>query len=156
LRRTLEVILGGLFFYAGVQKLLHPYDFAEAVMAYQLLPVSAVGMLVAVLPWVEIAAGLCLAVGLKPRSSLLILSGLLAGFLIAIIITMARGLEIDCGCGLFSQRQVGPVAILEDLVLLAWSLGLYWWELTNAGYVSLILAPKTEMKTENQKPSFYG
>jgi putative oxidoreductase len=144
LRRTLEVILGGLFFYAGLQKLLHPYDFAEAVMAYQLLPVSGVGMLVAVLPWVEIAAGLCLAVGLKRRSCLLILSGLLVGFLVVILITMMRGLKIDCGCGLFFQRQVGPAVILEDLFLLAWSLGLYWWEFSNAGYGFLSLSPKTE------------
>ena len=59
--RLLEVGLGGLFFYAGLQKYLHPYEFAEAVMAYQMLPVSLVGVVVAVLPWVEIAAGLCLA-----------------------------------------------------------------------------------------------
>lgn len=123
------IALGGLFVYAGFQKLLHPYEFAEAVMAYQLLPQSLVGVVVAVLPWVEIAAGLCLAAGLKRRSCLIILSGLLAAFLAVILITMARGLKIDCGCGLFSQRQVGPAAILEDLVLLAWSAGLYAWEL---------------------------
>ena len=112
--RTLEVILGGLFFYAGLQKVLHPYEFAEAVLAYQLLPESLVGLAVAGLPWVEIAAGLCLVVGLKRRSCLLILAGLVAGFLVVILITMARGLKIDCGCGLFFQRQVGLAAVLED------------------------------------------
>jgi putative oxidoreductase len=84
---------------------------------------------VAVLPWVEVASGLCLVVGLKRRSCLVILSGLLASFLVIILITMIRGLKIDCGCGLFFQRQVGPTAILEDLFLLAWASGLYWWEL---------------------------
>ena len=126
--RTLEVILGGLFFYAGLQKILHPYEFAEAVLAYQLLPESLVGLAVAGLPWVEIAAGLGLVAGLKRRSCLLILAGLVAGFLVVILITMARGLKIDCGCGLFSQRQVGPAAVLEDLVFLVWAAGLYWWE----------------------------
>ena len=62
-RRLFGIVLGGLFVYAGFQKLLHPYEFAEAVMAYQLLPLSLVGLVVAVLPWVEIAAGLCLAGG---------------------------------------------------------------------------------------------
>jgi putative oxidoreductase len=127
--RLLGLALGGLFLYAGLQKLLHPYEFAEAVLAYQMLPQILVGVLVAVLPWVEIAAGLCLMAGLKRRSCLLILSGLLIVFLIVILITMARGLKIDCGCGLFSQRQVGLAAILEDLVLLAWATGLYWWEI---------------------------
>ncbi len=130
--RALAVILGGLFFYAGLQKILHPYEFAEAVLAYQLLPESLVGVAVAGLPWVEIVAGLSLIVGFKPRSGLLILAGLVAGFLIVILITMARGLKIDCGCGLFFQRQVGPAAVLEDLLLLGWAAGLYWRELVRA------------------------
>jgi len=126
--RTLAVILGGLFFYAGLQKILHPYEFAEAVLAYQLLPSMLVGVAVAGLPWVEVVAGLGLVAGLKRRSCLLILAGLVAGFLVLILITMARGLKIDCGCGLFSQRQVGWAAVLEDLVLLGWAAGLYWRE----------------------------
>ncbi len=146
-RRALEIILGGLFFYAGMQKVLHPYEFAEAVIAYQMLPVSLVGLVAAVLPWVEIAAGLCLVAGLKRRSCLLILAGLLTTFLVVILITLARGLKIDCGCGLFFQRQVGLAAILEDLFLLAWAAGLYWWEHTVAEQVSLSFSPKT--KTEN-------
>ena len=127
--RALEVVLGGLFFYAGLQKVLHPYEFAEAVLAYQLLPESLVGVAVAGLPWLEIAAGLCLVAGLKRRSCLLLLTALVAGFLVVILITMARGLSIDCGCGLFFQRQVGMGAVLEDTVLLIWAGGLYWWEL---------------------------
>ncbi|MDO9530557.1 MAG: MauE/DoxX family redox-associated membrane protein [Deltaproteobacteria bacterium] len=131
--RVLEVVLGGLFFYAGLQKVLHVHEFAEAVLAYQLLPESLVGLAVAGLPWLEVAAGFCLVVGLKRRSCLLLLTGLVAVFLIVIFITMARGLNIDCGCGLFFQRQVGWAAVLEDAVLLIWASGLYWWELLRAG-----------------------
>jgi uncharacterized membrane protein YphA (DoxX/SURF4 family) len=127
--RALEVLLGGLFFYAGLQKVLHPYEFAEAVLAYQLLPEALVGLAVAGLPWMEIAAGFCLAAGLKRRSCLLLLAGLVAVFLAVILVTMARGLKIDCGCGLFFQRQVGLGAVLEDAVLLLWAAGLYGWEL---------------------------
>jgi uncharacterized membrane protein YphA (DoxX/SURF4 family) len=127
--RALEAVLGGLFFYAGLQKVLHLLEFAEAVLAYRLLPESLVGLAVVGLAWTEIAAGLCLVAGLKPRSCLLLLSGLVAVFLVVILITMARGLNIDCGCGLFFQRQVGWAAVLEDAVLLIWAAGLYRWEL---------------------------
>ena len=126
--RALEVVLGGLFFYVGLQKVLHSYEFAEAVLAYQLLPESLVGVVAAGLPWLEIVAGLCLVAGLKRRSCLLLLAGLVVAFLVVILITMARGLSIDCGCGLFFQRQVGLGAVLEDAVLLGWAAGLYWWE----------------------------
>jgi uncharacterized membrane protein YphA (DoxX/SURF4 family) len=129
LRRVLEIILGAIFIYAGVLKHLHPLEFAQAVLAYQLLPESLVGVTAAVLPWVEIAAGLFLAAGVKKRSCLQILALLAGGFLVVMVITVARGLKIDCGCGLFFQRQVGLVPILEDLVFLFWAGGLYWWEL---------------------------
>ncbi len=63
------------------------------MLAYQLLPESLVGLAVAGLPWLEIAAGLCLVAGLKRRSCLLLLTGLVAIFLVVILITMARGLS---------------------------------------------------------------
>ena len=118
LLRLFEIILGGLFFYAGYLKLLHPEDFAEAVLAYRLAPVFLVGAAAAVLPWLEVAAGLLLAVGLKRRSCLLLLGFLTGGFLLVMLVTLARGLKIDCGCGLFFARQVGLVPILEDAVIL--------------------------------------
>jgi putative oxidoreductase len=126
--RALEVVLGGLFFYAGLQKVLHVHEFAEAVLAYQLLPESLVGLVVAGLPWLEVAAGFCLVVGFKRRSCLLLLILLAVIFLVVILVTMVRGLKIDCGCGLFAQRQVGWVAVAEDTVFLVWAAGLLWWE----------------------------
>ncbi|MDP3182149.1 MAG: MauE/DoxX family redox-associated membrane protein [Desulfobaccales bacterium] len=129
LPRLLEVALGGLFFYVGMLKNYHPYEFAEAVLAYQLLPEALVGVTAAVLPWLELAGGLFLMVGLRRRSCLVLLMFLSAMFMAVLVITLARGLKIDCGCGLFFQRQVGPAAILEDGLFLLWAAGLYWWEI---------------------------
>lgn len=139
--RLFEIILGGLFFYAGYLKLLHPEDFAEAVTAYRLAPIVLVGAMAAVLPWLEVAAGLLLAVGLKRRSCLLLLGFLTGGFLLVMLVTLARGLKIDCGCGLFFTRQVGLVPILEDAVILLGAAGLYYWELMVAGAGTARTAP---------------
>lgn len=139
----LEVILGGLFFYAGLQKHWHPHEFAEAVLAYQLLPEPLVGVTVAALPWVELAAGLFLMVGLKKRSCLLLLSLLAGGFMVVMAVTMARGLKIDCGCGLFMPRQVGLEALLVDGVFLIWAAGLYGWELLQAKEIKGQTLPTT-------------
>ncbi len=129
LRRLLEIILGALFCYAGYLKLLHTNEFAEAVLAYQLLPPGLVGVVAAVLPGLELAAGIFLALGFKRRSCLMLL-GLLSGiFLLAMLVTLARGLKIDCGCGLFFSRQVGLAPILEDGLMVFWAAGLYYWEL---------------------------
>jgi len=144
LLRLLEIILGGLFFYAGYLKLLHPEDFAEAVLAYRLLPVALVGAATAVLPWLEVAAGLCLAVGLKRRSCLLLLGLLTWIFMLVMLVTLARGLKIDCGCGLFFTRQVGLVPILEDGLILLWAAGLYYWELNHGREGTASCAPTAD------------
>ena len=132
LPRVLGIVLGGLFFYAGLQKHYHSWEFADAVLAYQLGPMWLAGVVAAVLPWVELTAGGLLVAGLKRRACLLLIVLLTASFLVVLVVTLARGLKIDCGCGLFFQRQVGVVPLLEDLVLLAWAGGLYWWELRAA------------------------
>ncbi len=145
IRRILEVVLGGLFFYAGLQKHWHPVEFAEVILAYRLLPEGLVGLAAAALPWLEMAAGVFLALGLKKRSCLLLLAVLTAGFVVVMVVTMARGLKIDCGCGLFFSRQVGLVAVLEDAVLLLWALGLYRWEIfrTNRAAIPQPLSPSS-------------
>jgi len=133
--------LAGLFVYAGVQKHLAPYEFAEAVMAYQLLPAGLVGVVTATLPWLEIVSGFSLILGcllggsrfvnpfplgaLLRRSALLLIVVQSVLFIAVLLITMARGLKIDCGCGLFFQRQVGLASILEDALLLGLAGWLY-------------------------------
>jgi hypothetical protein len=138
------IVLGGLFVYAGVQKHLAPYEFAEAILAYQLLPSSLVGLVAATLPWVEMVSGFSLVLGcllgsrrfsnpfpvgsLLRRSGLLLILGQSLLFVALLLITMARGLKIDCGCGLFLQRQVGPASLLEDGLFLLLTGWLYWRE----------------------------
>jgi putative oxidoreductase len=149
--RLLEIILGGIFVYAGLLKHLHAEEFAEAVAAYQLLPVSLVGLVAAALPWVEIAAGLFLAVGIKKRSCLLLLGAMIGGFLLVLFITAGRGLKIDCGCGLFFARQVGLGVILEDTLLLAWTAAMFKGEI-NAGEQATEWHGFLKSGTENPKP----
>jgi putative oxidoreductase len=141
---VLGIFLGGVFVYAGVQKHLAPYEFAEAVLAYQLLPPTLVGLVAATLPWVEMISGSSLILGcllggrrfsnpfpvgsLLRRSGLLLILGQSLLFVALLLITMARGLKIDCGCGLFLQRQVGPASLLEDGLFLLLTGWLYWRE----------------------------
>jgi len=125
----LRLALGSVFVYAGLQKYSYPYQFTETVMAYQLLPHPLVGLTVAIVPWVEMVSGALLLLGIKPRSCLLLIQTVLVIFMIVLAVTMLRGLNIDCGCGLFSERQVGFLAMLEDGLLLALAAWLYLLEI---------------------------
>jgi len=151
------IVLGGLFVYVGVQKHLAPYEFAEAIQAYQLLPSSLVGLVAATLSWIEIVSGISLILGcllrhrrfsnsfppdgILRRSGLLLILGQALLFVVVLLITMARGLKIDCGCGLFFQRQVGLESVLEDVLLLGVAGWLYWREVKIGGREEESLTP---------------
>jgi len=113
-----RLLIGGLFLYSGLSKIGQPYQFAAAIQAYQLLPQFLVGLAAVVIPWIETVGALALFFGWKPRSALVNLMLLLVVFVAVIGFTMFRGLDIDCGCGLLSNRRVGWLVLIEDLTLL--------------------------------------
>jgi uncharacterized membrane protein YphA (DoxX/SURF4 family) len=113
-----RLALGGLFVYAGVVKVLDPLDFAQNIRNYRLVGQSLSFMAAIVLPWLEILAGVALAAGIWKRASALIISGLLVFFILLTLVTIARGLDVECGCFGALSRKSGFGVILEDLGML--------------------------------------
>jgi uncharacterized membrane protein YphA (DoxX/SURF4 family) len=93
-----RMILATIFFYAAVEKIADPGEFAIAIYNYQLLPDLAVNALAVILPWVEIIIATCLVAGFYVRGAALISSALFLTFATALTISLARGLDISCGC----------------------------------------------------------
>jgi hypothetical protein len=57
--------------------------------------------------------------GISAKENSAILSGLLVIFIIAIVISLIRGLDINCGCfGTVDGSKVGILKILENFGLL--------------------------------------
>jgi uncharacterized membrane protein YphA (DoxX/SURF4 family) len=114
-------ILGGLFIYASISKIVHPYAFAKIIYNYQLLPETLIYISAVVLPWVEMISGLFLVAGIFKRTSAIILSSLLFIFIIAISTNLIRGLNFDCGCFTTAVTKSGsdPVGLLiRDTLML--------------------------------------
>jgi len=83
---------------AGSLKVTDLAASGRAVNAYQLMPYDAAKIVGAVQPFLEIALGLLLLVGLAVRLSAGISAALLLILLAGIVSAWARGLQIDCGC----------------------------------------------------------
>jgi uncharacterized membrane protein YphA (DoxX/SURF4 family) len=117
---VVRIALGVVFLYAGIIKIADPAAFAGSVAAYQIMPYALNYLVAAVLPWVEALCGLLLVIGYRVRAASAIIIAMNLVFIVALGSTIARGLDIDCGC----FRQGGEktsawVAILRDLVFLA-------------------------------------
>src|SRR3954465_8164598 len=70
----------------------------RAVNAYQIFSYDTAKVIGAVQPFLEIALGLLLLVGLAVRLSAAIAALLLVIFIAGIVSAWAHGLQIDCGC----------------------------------------------------------
>ena len=54
----LRLIIGGIFIYASIGKLMNPVEFGAAIRGYDLLPLGSISFLSVILPFVEFLSGL--------------------------------------------------------------------------------------------------
>lgn len=118
---VLRFFLGGIMLYAGGIKLLDMPGMADAIENYRLLPHAWVNLPGILMPALEVVVGICLITGIWLDGALLIVTGLILVFLVAIESAILRGLNINCGCfGLSDSEIVGVKVLLRDgLFLLA-------------------------------------
>jgi putative oxidoreductase len=113
-----RLVVGGVFIWAGVLKVVDPLGFAQSIMNYQAFPRTLAFLAALVLPWMEVIAGGLIIVGLFKRSSALLVSLMLIGFIALVALALARGIDTSCGCfGSFSRRA-DLTLVLTDLGLL--------------------------------------
>jgi uncharacterized membrane protein YphA (DoxX/SURF4 family) len=93
-----RLVLAAVWLTAGVLKAVDPDGTYVAVRAYDVLPRAAVAVVGGVLPWLEIAVGLLLLVGVATRVAAAVSAALLVVFVLGVVQAWARGLSIDCGC----------------------------------------------------------
>ncbi len=115
-----RAVLAIVFIWACVHKILNPGDFALQIATYQILPLSLVNLQAIVLPWVELATGILLIVGLWTRAAALVTCGMNLMFIVAIAMALAAELQLQCGC--FSSAEAGDgmssSLIVRDAALL--------------------------------------
>ncbi|MEU4419302.1 MauE/DoxX family redox-associated membrane protein [Actinoplanes sp. NPDC024001] len=124
--------LAAVWLIAGGLKVGDLAQSARAVNAYQLMSYDAAKVVGAVQPFLEIALGLLLLIGLAVRLTAGISAVLMMIFIAGIVSAWARGLQIDCGCfstgGALAEGKEAAYGldILRDLGFLALSGILLW------------------------------
>ena len=116
--RIVDVIVAGIFIYAGAIKVLDPVQFANDIDNYKILPWPVSVVLAFYLPWLEIFCGFALVVRLLYRGALSILTALIVVFTLATVAAKVRGLDITCGCfGHASQHWSFPQHMAVDIAI---------------------------------------
>ena len=118
--RLVDLVVGGIFIYAGLLKMLDPVRFASDIDNYKILPWTIAVAIAFYLPWLEIFCGVALVLRFLYRGALSILTALILVFTLATVAAKVRGLDITCGCfGHASQHWSFPAHMATDLAILA-------------------------------------
>jgi uncharacterized membrane protein YphA (DoxX/SURF4 family) len=131
-----RLVLGGVLLAAGGLKVFKPTESANAVAAYKLMPTELAHLIGYALPWLEVAIGLLLILGIMVRPAAILSGLIMVVFIGAIASVWARGMLIDCGCfggggeidpSLASEvRRTYFIEIMRDLGLALTALYLYF------------------------------
>ena len=93
-----RLILGVVFLYASIDKILHPAAFADVIIDYRMLPDVLSNLTAVVLPWLEFFLGLALLLGVWLPGAVFLCNLLLVIFIGTLVFNLARGLDVYCGC----------------------------------------------------------
>jgi uncharacterized membrane protein YphA (DoxX/SURF4 family) len=123
-----RLVLGVVFIYASIDKIVNPAQFARVIYNYHLLPGDLINFAAVAMPWIEIFCGTALIAGIYKEGSVLVISGLLLIFAISITINLIRGVDLECGCFTVSSKAKSNALdiLLRDLIYIAMGFYLYF------------------------------
>lgn len=120
-----RIVVGAIFLWASFDKIIDPGKFARDISNYHIVPLGLENTIALILPWLEFFIGTGLIIGVMVDGSIIISSVLLITFNIMIAQAMARGFNIDCGCGLKEGQLVGFEKLIENFIFILFSYFVY-------------------------------
>ncbi len=112
--------IGGVFIASSVGKLLDKAGTAASMARYPFLPRGSGRLISNYFPFVELAVGLLLILGLFTRVAAVGAVGLFLIFTALITYDLTHNKNISCHCfGRFSEEKLTPVAVVRNILLMA-------------------------------------
>jgi uncharacterized membrane protein YphA (DoxX/SURF4 family) len=115
-----RLLIGGMLIYASYYKLIEPASFAKSIWYYHLVPGTLINLMALILPWLELFCGLGLILGIFYNGSRIWAALMVTVFVFALLSTIYRGIDIDCGCFKASKSATTTTwdALVFDLVVM--------------------------------------
>lgn len=121
----MRLVLGGLFVYASLNKIVDPEAFAASITGYRIIGPGLSLIAATVVPWVELLCGFGLITGIWLRGSAALTTIMLVAFTAAVGSALWRGLDVACGCytqdpsvGMVGWWKIGENALLTAMAFI--------------------------------------
>jgi uncharacterized membrane protein YphA (DoxX/SURF4 family) len=115
---TVRLVLGAIFIYASVYKILSPGAFAHQIYNYKILPPYLINPVALTLPWIQLLCGLALVLGRLTKGASLLIFLMMATFQMALLSALIRGLNVSCGCFKSGGSPATWLTFLRDFTFL--------------------------------------
>jgi putative oxidoreductase len=123
-----RVYIAWIFLQAGLSKIPDPVLFAENVANYRIIPFLAINLVAIVIPWLELICAFFLFFGLRIKATTTILLGLLILFTLLVLITIFRGVSMNCGCFDAVGEPIGWTKVLQNTIWLLMTLQIFFFD----------------------------
>ena len=104
-------ILGFVFIYASIDKIIDPLLFSNTIDNYHITPKSLNNIFALIVPCLELIIGIFLIFGIYLNGSSALAIALMFWFIFIILQALIRGIDLDCGCFDLSQKDIKDVKI---------------------------------------------
>jgi len=92
------LVLAAVLGFSGAVKLRRPLAFAAAIGSYRILPRAVAGPAAMAIALAEVGCAVLLAAPWTRPAGVAVAGGLISAFLAAMLLALARGQRIGCGC----------------------------------------------------------
>ena len=144
--------LGYVFIFACLHKIAHPGMFAIDIATYDILPLTLINFMAITLPWTELAVGIMLIAGFKSRAAALMVGGMMVMFIVALIMALAEGLDMSCGCfasqGVQGEDPISYETVLRDFGWLSLAIYIVFFDRDAIG-IDRLMARRRRRKSDD-------
>ena len=93
-----RILLGSIFIYASISKIIDPKVFSDSIDNYHITPAIINNLVAIILPWIELILGISLILGIYLDGAIVLTILLLIWFIFILSQALFRGIDLECGC----------------------------------------------------------
>lgn len=127
---AIRILLGILFIYSGIFKVIDPQNFGRIIIMYNIIPEILVPYAALIFPFLELLLGILLFFGFRIKAASFMNILLMLFFIVIISINVVRGVTFECGCFELSRfgikEEIGIPLVIRDIVFLAFLLLIFF------------------------------